>query len=304
MPCPPGSVRSGDSNPSDRAWPYLSGLIEPIHSLSAGIKARLGRSYSPHLHISQTHASQHARPAAAKVDHGRGYPWAMAFRARALSGKAAISQATPCAKALRFWAMRCAARARPRGDLAQARQLLAEGASLNSRNARAMTPLDVAMVEGNRRAFESLLDLGTDPTWLGDARDTSMHLAAILHDSRWLAALLKRGFPTEVKNRLGETPLFRALGPETQANVQLLLDAGANVHARSKDGRTLLHQAAMISSFDDIPRLLNLGVDPRAVNEAGNTFQRYFFMGPRNPETEKKVRAWLSAHGIAVEDQM
>ena len=90
-----------------------------------------------------------------------------------------------------------------RGDLAQARQLLAEGASLNSRNAREMTPLDVAMVEGNRRAFESLLDLGTDPTWLGDARDTSMHLAAILHDSRWLAALLKRGFSTEVKNALG-----------------------------------------------------------------------------------------------------
>ena len=109
--CPPGSVRSGDSNPSDRAWPYLSGLIEPILSLSAGIKARLGRSYSPHLHISQTHTSQHARPAAAKVDHGRGYPWAMAFRARALSGKAAISQATPCAKALRFWAMRGAGKA-------------------------------------------------------------------------------------------------------------------------------------------------------------------------------------------------
>lgn len=230
----------------------------------------------------------------------------MAFwtRARALSGKAAISQATPCAKALRFWAMRCAARARPRGDLAQARQLLAEGASLNSRNAREMTPLDVAMVEGNRRAFESLLDLGTDPTWLGDTQDTSMHLAAILHDSRWLAALLKRGFSTEVKNALGETPLFGALGPETQANVQLLLDAGANVHARTNAGDTLLHQAALINSFDDIPRLLDLGVDPRAVNEAGNTFQRYFFMGPRNPETEKKVRAWLSAHGIAVEDQM
>ena len=181
-----------------------------------------------------------------------------------------------------------------RGDLAQARQLLAEGASLNSRNAREMTPLDVAMVEGNRRAFESLLDLGTDPTWLGDARDTSMHLAAILHDSRWLAALLKRGFSTEVKNALGETPLFGTLGPETQANV----------HARTNAGDTLLHQAALINSFDDIPRLLDLGVDPRAVNEGGNTFQRYFFMGPRDPDVEKKVRAWLSAHGIAVEDQM
>ena len=89
-----------------------------------------------------------------------------------------------------------------KGDLTQARQLLAEGASLNSRNAREMTPLDVAMVEGNRRAFDSLLELGADPTWLGDARDTSMHLAAILHDSRWLAVLLKRGFSTEVKNAL------------------------------------------------------------------------------------------------------
>ena len=86
--------------------------------------------------------------------------------------------------------------------------------------------------------------------------------------------------------------------------MQLLLDAGANVHARSKDGDTLLHQAALINSFDDIPRLLDLGVDPRAVNEGGNTFQRYFFMGPRDPDVEKKVRAWLSAHGIAVEDQM
>ena len=30
--------------------------------------------YSPHLHVSQTHASQHAGPAAARVDHSRGYP--------------------------------------------------------------------------------------------------------------------------------------------------------------------------------------------------------------------------------------
>ena len=81
-------------------------------------------------------------------------------------------------------------------------------------------------------------------------------------------------------------------------------DMLANVHARTKTGRTLLHQAAMVRSYDDLLRLLDLGVDPRAVNEAGDTFQRYFFMGPRNPETEKKVRAWLSAHGIAVEDQM
>ena len=60
--------------------------------------------------------------------------------------------------------------------------------------------------------------------------------------------------------------------------MQLLLDAGANVHSRSKDGRTLLHHAALIGSYDDLLRLLDLGVDLRAVNEGGDMFQCYFFM--------------------------
>ena len=59
----------------------------------------------------------------------------------------------------------------------------------------------------------------------------------------------------------------------------------------------------MIGSFSDIPRLLKLGVDPRAEDQLGNTFQYYFFMGPRDPEVEKKVRAWLHDHGIAVEER-
>ncbi|RRD55620.1 ankyrin repeat domain-containing protein, partial [Comamonadaceae bacterium OH2545_COT-014] len=136
-----------------------------------------------------------------------------------------------------------------------------------------------------------------------------MHLAAKLEDPYWLRAMLARGAPTEVRNRLGETPLFSALGNSTQTNVKLLLDAGADIHARDLDKRTLLHAAASINSFAEVLYFLELGVDPAATNDLGNTFQFYFFMTPeRNLSDEAvairaKVRAWLQARGIAVEEK-
>ncbi|RRD56758.1 ankyrin repeat domain-containing protein, partial [Comamonadaceae bacterium OH2545_COT-014] len=136
-----------------------------------------------------------------------------------------------------------------------------------------------------------------------------MHLAAKLEDPYWLRAMLARGAPTEVRNRLGETPLFPALGPRTQANVQLLLDAGADIHARDLDKRTLLHEAADINSLTDVPLLLDLGVDPRAKDDLGYTFQKSFFDTPEHLLSDEavtiraKVRAWLQARGIAVEEK-
>ena len=118
------------------------------------------------------------------------------------------------------------------GDLARARQILAQHPGvLQSHNTREMTPLGVAMMSGDRKAFNALLDLGADPTWLGDMRDTDLHLAAILTDRYWLDALIKRGVNLEIPNTLGETPLFAALGPETRDNFELLLKAGADIHA-------------------------------------------------------------------------
>lgn len=194
-----------------------------------------------------------------------------------------------------------------RGDLERAKGLIGQGAGLNSANAREQTLLDVAMLQGQRRAFDTLLKLGADPAYLGDARDTSLHLAAALDESYWLQTLLAHGAPTEARNRLGETPLFRALG--TPANVALLLAAGADVRARAKHGDTLLHKAAGTNSFAEVPRLLERGVDPRATDRLGKTFQYYLFMGPAelqlSDETKAvraEVRSWLQQHGIPIEE--
>lgn len=193
-----------------------------------------------------------------------------------------------------------------KGDLERARQLIKQGANPNLTNARQQNLLDVAMLKGDRKAFDNLLDLGADPALLGDARDTTVHFAAIMDDSYWLKTLLARGTSTEVPNAMGETPLFRAVNQP--GNTRLLLDAGANIQARNRQGETLLHVAAAIGANAAVVQFLELGTDPRVVDRIGVTFQPAFFMtresllNAQAKDARAKVRAWLRAHNIPVED--
>ncbi len=195
-----------------------------------------------------------------------------------------------------------------RGDKAAAQQQLAQGASLTAINTKEKNVLDMAMLTDNWTAFITLLDLGADPTYRGSYRTTSMHLAAIQRDSRWLKEFLRRGASTEVTNVLGQTPLFPALGRTTQANFDLLLKADANIHARDKEGSTLLHEAAAINSLEQVMTLLELGVDPRLTSQRGHTFQSGVFRTPKDmlggevKAARTKIRAWLRERGIPVEE--
>ena len=195
-----------------------------------------------------------------------------------------------------------------KGDLAAARQFAARRPELlQSHNTREMTLLGVAMDSGDHKTFNHLLDLGADPAWLGDMRDTDLHHAAKLADSAWLRALLKHSANPNVPNRLGETPLFVAPGPDTRDNFDLLLNAGADIHARASDGSTLLHAAAAINDFTAVPRLLKLGIDPTVRNRLGYTFQYSFFdtredlLNSEAKTARQQVSAWLDAHHIPLE---
>ena len=69
------------------------------------------------------------------------------------------------------------------------------------------------------------------------------------------------------------TPLHTAAtNSKTPAVVQTLLDAGAAVNARAKDGRTPLHQAAKFSESPAIVQmLLDAGANPAAKDQSGRT---------------------------------
>jgi HEAT repeat protein len=65
--------------------------------------------------------------------------------------------------------------------------------------------------------------------------------------------------------------------------VQLLLNAGANPNAKSRDGRSALHGAALQGGFETVQLLLNAGADPNAIDDRGQSPLHQAVMGDANP---------------------
>ncbi|WP_165971207.1 ankyrin repeat domain-containing protein [Luteimonas terrae] len=202
------------------------------------------------------------------------------------------------------------ARAASAGDGADARRLIADGANPNATDANGSPLLQGAILRGDRRAFQTLLDAGADPTAGAANGNTALHLAAMQSDDSYLKALLAKGVPVDTPNtRNRETPLFNALEARNDANIRLLLDAGAAVDATDAFGATLLHKAARINATAWVVRFLEAGADPTAKDRTGNTFQPSFFrardavLSADSRRDRETVREWLVARRIPVEDK-
>lgn len=74
----------------------------------------------------------------------------------------------------------------------------------------------------------------------------------------------------------GKTALiWAALWSGTAENMKVLLNAGANVNARTEDGRIALMAAAGFSTADNVKVLLNAGADASLKSADGNTAWDY-----------------------------
>ena len=194
-----------------------------------------------------------------------------------------------------------------RGDDALARELLAAGANPDAVDADGQPLLQWAMKQGDRDAFRRLLDLGADPARGNADGRTALHLAAMGKSAGWLEVLLEHGMSPDTPNTVtGATPLFDALRADSDANIAILLRAGARLDVADRNGTTPLHQAALVKDSAAVLRFLEAGADPRATDRTGATFQDYLFRGdPKllNAATRRDLQAidaWLQAHGVAV----
>lgn len=161
----------------------------------------------------------------------------------------------------------------------------------------------------NNRAPSALLDAGADPSLPGMDQETVVNMAAMAQDPEYLQILLQHKTPIDVVSaRAGWTPLFRAVQSKRDAQIDLLIKAGAHVRRVDQTGNSLLHLTAQSGAASPaVLTLLKAGVDPTVRNAQQKTFQAYFFTTPdrllnaSGQQVRSEMRAWLNAHNIPVE---
>jgi ankyrin repeat protein len=144
-----------------------------------------------------------------------------------------------------------------------ANQLLEAGAAVDTRTGDGLTPLMlVAQHIGDETIVTALLDHGADPN-VRDANGlTVLHyvLGHRFDDPETVRTLIAHGAKVNVHSDTdGVTPLHQAAANGHVKSMQLLLAAGADIHARDAHGRTPLMTAASEGEPEALRLLLARG---------------------------------------------
>ncbi len=168
------------------------------------------------------------------------------------------------------------------GDVQAIRQLVANGADLNARDAAGRTPAHVAAFASNDDVLRTLAEAGADMNAQEDGVYDVLTIAAVANDPQMVSLamdlgnrpdlvtsvydgtaliaaahlghhevvrrLIKGGAPLDHVNNLGWTALIEAVilgdgGPDHVRTVQYLVEGGADLSILDRDGVTALQHA-------------------------------------------------------------
>lgn len=166
--------------------------------------------------------------------------------------------------------------------------LLSRGFDPNARDEKGQPALTLALRDGSAKVVELLLghpQLSVDAP--NAANETALMMAALRGNLPAMKGLLARGAAV---NRPGWNPLhYAASGPSVEA-VTLLLEQGAAIDARSPQGHTALMMAARYGSEASVQRLLQARADVRLRNEREQDAADFARLGGREKLAEELAR--------------
>lgn len=134
------------------------------------------------------------------------------------------------------------------GDVAEVQARIADGVSPDARNSRGRTLLHIAAENRQMALVEYLvLDAGADvnatlPEESGEI--TPLRFAIGNQDYQMVQFLLENGASPSLANAGGWTPFMTAARVGNRDIMELLLEYGADIHARTEAGETALRVAS------------------------------------------------------------
>lgn len=164
------------------------------------------------------------------------------------------------------------------GDIERIKKLISQGADVNAKDKRGMTPLHNAAYYGQRQVAEVLIAKGANVNGTNTAGQTPLHIAANFGAKFVPELLLANGANIRARDVAGNTPLHAAAdSPDVEKDLlDLLVAKGADVQTRNKAGQTPLHRVSMIRTRDKrieltAEVLLAHGAEVDAKDKSGNT---------------------------------
>lgn len=154
-----------------------------------------------------------------------------------------------------------------------AKLLIDAGAEIHDKDQYGRSPLHVAADRGSLEMAKHLIGLGADVTERSDEDYTPLMEAADLGYTEVMSLLIQNGADVnETVEPFGQNLLQYYIPNDTDKSVtQCLIENGANVNYRDKDGVTPLHIAAWWGRVADVALLLSAGADVNAADHAGGS---------------------------------
>lgn len=147
------------------------------------------------------------------------------------------------------------------GDIDAIDKLVSEGADVNARGRKGITPLVFMLSQKNMAGFARLLSHGADPNLLYDGKNSIMRALSELDDSEFLKIAIEYGGDVNAISG-NQSIIFYAIKHGRADNVKVLIDSGADINFQNKvTGKTPLHIAGIANQYKIAYILLKSGAD-------------------------------------------
>jgi ankyrin repeat protein len=146
------------------------------------------------------------------------------------------------------------------GDVSSVALLMGRGIDINAMDGQGLTALTVALTYENKEVFMKLLDSGADVNVISKAGWNAL-TATVIDDAEMFKTILYRIRDVNHQDNDGVTPLMWTAFNEhdNPQFIQALLDRGALVNMRAKDGTTALSWAMKKGNTETVALLRKAG---------------------------------------------